>query len=316
VRVLILGGDGMIGSGLARQLVADHEVAVTVRRTDAVSADGLGVPPGRVYGGVDLLRFDSLVAAVADFRPDAVVNAVGVVKQKVVEWPAQSVIELNALVPHRLAAFCRAADIRFVHLSSDCVFSGQRGGYTEADEPDPVDMYGMTKALGEPRDPAALTLRTSTIGLELGPGGKGLVEWFLASSGRLSGYRRAIYTGVTTMELGRLLGRILTRHEDLAGLWQVAAEPVTKFDLLTALADRLGRTDVEVVADDGVVCDRSMSAERLHSVIGYAAPGWPAMIEELAVLIERRATGSPAAGVAAASRSLTDSSATLAEVGA
>lgn len=316
MRVLILGGDGMIGSGLVRQLAADHEVAVTVRRVDATSARLLGVPTDRVYGGVDLLGFDSLVAAAADFQPQAIVNAVGVTKQKVAEWPAQSVVELNALLPHRLATLCRAADIRFVHLSSDCVFSGERGGYTEADRPDPVDMYGMTKALGEPRDPAALTLRTSTIGLELGPGGKGLIEWFLAATGRVSGYRRAIYTGVTTMELGRVLSRILTGHEDLTGLWHVAAEPVTKFDLLAMLAERLGRTDVEVVADDGVVCDRSMSAERLRSAIDYTTPGWPAMIEELAGLIERRAASAATVGLSADGGALTSPSAVLAGVGA
>lgn len=288
MRVLILGGNGMIGSGLARQLAPDHEVAVTVRRADPELAGTLGLPPGRVYGGVDLLRPDSLTGVVAAVRPRVLVNAVGVTKQKVAEWPAQSVVELNALLPHRLATFCRAAGIRFVHLSSDCVFSGGRGHYTEDDRPDPVDVYGMTKALGEPRETTALTLRTSTIGLELGLGGKGLVEWFLAQAGRVSGYRRAIYTGVTTMELGRLLGRILTDHEDLAGLWHVAAEPVTKYDLLAMLAGRLGRTDVEIVPDDRVLCDRSMSAERLRKVIGYTAPSWPAMVDELAGLVERR----------------------------
>lgn len=288
MRVLILGGDGMIGSGLAQELVSSHDVAVTVRNTDPSLLSPVGIASERVNSGVDVRRFDSVVATVASFRPEVVVNAVGLVKQMVTDQTPYSAIELNALFPHRLAGLCRAADIRLVHLSSDCVFSGRHGGYTEDDQPDPVDVYGMTKALGELRDPPFLTLRTSTIGLELRENGKGLVEWFLRRSGRTSGYRQAIYTGLTTMELGRVLCRILEKHEDLSGLWHVASEPVTKFDLLTMLAERLGRTDIDIVPDDGVVCDRSLSADRLRTAIGYHAPSWSSMLDELAGLTKSR----------------------------
>jgi dTDP-4-dehydrorhamnose reductase len=181
------------------------------------------------------------------------------------------------------------------------VFSGRRGQYTEDDQPDPVDVYGMSKLLGEVREVPALTLRMSIIGLDARPrlrraaAGAGLVEWYLAQSGPVPGYRRAIYTGVTTMELARLVDRVLTKHEELSGLWHVAApEPISKHDLLARLAERLrrgGRTVADVTAADGPACDRSLLADRFADATGYTAPGWDQMLDELAERIMLREDG-------------------------
>lgn len=284
MRVLVLGG-GMLGHELARQLDVHHDVAVTVR--------GNRPSTDRVFSGVDARSHDDVAAVLDRFGPDAVVNAIGLVKQRWEGRSALPAVEVNAVFPHRLARLCRLGQIRLVHVSTDCVFSGRRGRYTEDDPPDPVDVYGMSKLLGEVGEWPAVTLRTSIVGLEQAGGAgqsapNGLVEWFLSCTGQIPGYRRAIYSGLTTMELSRVVDRVFTNHSDLAGLWHVAAEPITKYDLLTRLCDRLGRTDVQVVADDSVACDRSLVAERFAAATGYAAPGWDVMLDELADRILQR----------------------------
>jgi dTDP-4-dehydrorhamnose reductase len=289
VRILVLGGDGMLGSQLVRQLSARHDVAVTLRRDAGAYADARLPLPEATFFGVDVRRPDAVAGVLADARPEAVVNAVGLVKQRPEGQSPLPALEINAVFPHRLAQLCRATGARMVHVSTDCVFSGRTGGYRESDEPDARDVYGLSKLLGEVDDGAALVLRTSILGLELGSR-RSLVEWFLASTGTVAGYRQAVYSGLTTLELARLIERLLCRHGQLAGLWHVAADPISKYDLLRRLAGALGRTDVEVVPDDSVACDRSMRADRLAEATGYRPPSWADMLTELAGAITERAS--------------------------
>ncbi|CUU53870.1 dTDP-4-dehydrorhamnose reductase [Parafrankia irregularis] len=284
MRVLVLGGDGMLGGELVRRLVRDHDVTATVR----AHAPSSPSPADRVLCGVDVCHPESLVDVFAETRPDAVVNAVGLTARRVGEQGMQAAIEVNALFPHRLARLCGAAGARLVHVSSDCVFSGRLGEYHEDDVPDPVDAHGMTKLLGELTEPGTLTLRTSVLGLETAAVPAGLVEWFLSATGRIPGYRRVVYSGVTTAEFARFVHLALVGHPDLSGVWHLASEPITKFDLLTMLADRLGRHNLEIVPSDDEVRNRALSARRLWSVTGYRPPAWAAMVDELATAIERR----------------------------
>jgi len=315
VKLLVLGGAGMLGHELAASLAGRHDVGVTLRGTSArprISRprgarpgadpwDG-ALPPDRIFPGLDVRCQDDLAALLADFHPDAVLNAVGLGKERREGRTPLPAVEINTVFPHRLARLCRVAGIRMLHVSTDCVFSGRRGRYTEDDAPDPVDVHGMSKLLGEIHEAPAVTLRTSILGLA--PVGRrtGLVEWFLAQSGQVSGHRRAIYTGLTTMELARVVDRLLTKHEDLTGLWHVAMpEAISKHDLLTRLADRLRRAGedrqiAEVVPADGPACDRSLLADRFAEATGYTAPGWDAMLDELVERITLRDAGGGAGG--------------------
>ena len=196
--------------------------------------------------------------------------------------------QINSLFPHKLLALCASRGARLIHLSTDCVFSGKTGGYREADTPDPVDLYGHTKLLGELQDPPGLTLRTSIIGLELSRR-TGLIEWFLAQRGRIRGFRRAVYTGFTTREMGRIVLRLVEQHDDLHGVWHVASAPINKYTLLVELARKLRRSDVEIAPDDTFACDRSLCADRFRAATGYAPPSWDAMLTELADEVRRRA---------------------------
>ncbi|ABW14561.1 dTDP-4-dehydrorhamnose reductase [Parafrankia sp. EAN1pec] len=284
MRVLVLGGDGMLGGELVRRLVRDHDVTATVRAT----APSCPPPADRVLSGVDVRRRDTMVDAFAAVRPDAVVNAVSLVGRRAEGRAELSAIEVNALFPHRLARLCQAAGARLVHVSTDCVFSGRLGDYHEEDVPDPVDVHGMTKLLGEVTEPGTLTLRTSVVGLEAVPAASGLVEGFLAAKGEIPASRRVVHSALTTAEFARFVHLVLVGHPDLTGIWHLASEPISRFDLLTMLADRLGRRDVKIVPSDGEARNRALSARRLWSETGYLPPGWPAMVDELATAIERR----------------------------
>jgi dTDP-4-dehydrorhamnose reductase len=287
MRILILGGDGMLGHELFRQLGEHHDVRVTLRQSlDDYRPFGL-FSAKNALDRLDVRDEARLAGALSDFAPDVAINCVGIVKQRPDAKSPIPSLEINSLYPHKLLALCSARGTRLVHFSTDCVFSGKTGGYREADTPDPVDLYGHTKLLGELQDPPGLTLRTSIIGLELSRRA-GLIEWFLAQRGKIRGFRRAVYTGFTTREMGRIVRRLLEQHDDLHGVWHVASAPINKYTLLVELAKKLQRSDVEIAADDTFACDRSLRADRFGAATGYAPPSWDEMLTELADDVRRR----------------------------
>lgn len=287
MRILILGGDGMLGHRLFLHLLNNHEVKVTLRR-ELFAYEEFGLfDDGNSYPGVEVRNLDRMLEVMADFRPEAVVNAIGIVKQRPSAKEAIPSLEINALLPHRLAVMCRAAGARLLHMSTDCVFNGRRGNYTEKDIADAEDLYGRSKLLGEVAEPQCITLRTSIIGLELSRKG-GLIEWFLAQKGEIRGFRQAIYTGLTTAEMSRVIERVLVEHSDLSGVWQVASEPINKYDLLVRLVEVLGRDDIHIVPDDSVGIDRSLSGLAFEEATGYHAPGWNKMLQELGNEVRKR----------------------------
>jgi dTDP-4-dehydrorhamnose reductase len=280
MRVLILGGGGMLGHKLWQVCRSRFETWVTVRGTaSAYRRYGLFEEP-RLLPGVDAGDFDSIIRAMGTARPEAVVNCIGIVKQlAAARDPVQSVA-VNALFPHRAAALCAATGARFVHVSTDCVFAGTKGRYTEADVPDATDLYGRSKLLGEV-DAPALTLRTSMIGRELSTS-SGLVEWFLANRGRtVSGYTRASFSGLTTDALARVIADILEHHPGIAGLQHLAGDPISKHDLLVMMRDTLA-VPIDIHPRDEPAIDRTLDGSRLAAAARLRMPGWPEMIRGLA----------------------------------
>jgi len=236
----------------------------------------------RSLGHVSAEDFDSVIRAMETMHPDAVVNCIGIVKQDAAAKDAVSSITVNALFPHRLAHLCRASGVRLVHLSTDCVFSGSEGNYTEDARPDATDLYGRTKLLGEVDYDNCLTLRTSMIGREL-QGSHGQIEWFLseAADGRqVRGFKRAVFSGLTTAALAQLIADLLLDHPRLSGVWHVAADPINKFDLLSLVKNSYG-LNIEIEPDESFVCDRSLDASRFRAATGFTPQSWPEMIEQM-----------------------------------
>jgi len=270
----------MLGHQLLREFSERHDVRVTLRQGfSAYTAAGI-FSFANSFADVDVRVTDRLLEVLAQFRPDAVVNAVGIVKQRPNGLDAIPNLEINALLPHRLALICHATGARLVHLSTDCVFSGSRGMYREAERPDPVDIYDHSKLLGEVDGEGAITLRTSMIGLSLNRK-TSLIEWFLRQTGSVSGYRNAIYSGLTTKELARVIEKLLVLHPSASGTYHLSSSPISKYDLLVKLRDLL-KLHIAIVPDDELRCNRSLDSTRFRREFSYTPPSWSEMLEELA----------------------------------
>ncbi len=313
MKILILGGSGMLGHRLFLELSQAHETWMTVRGDGselwrlALYSETAVFKQDKMITFVDVAaeysrtRQDLIRMAICMVKPDVVLNCIGLIKQRPEANDPVKMISINALFPHMVAAVCREKGIRFIQVSTDCVFSGKKGYYSEKDEADPVDVYGRTKLLGEvggdnphPMDgkpspqpspegrggEGALTIRTSLVGREL-RNNLGLLEWFLAQKGSVKGYSRAIFSGVTTVEFARMLLDYVLPDADLCGLYHVASEAISKFELLKLFARAFGK-DIEIVEDDAVRVDRSLNGERFRLRTGYEAPSWEEMIEGIA----------------------------------
>ena len=280
MRILILGGDGMLGHQLLRDLSRSHDVRVTLRQERSAYSGFKLFTETNSYTGVDVRVTDRLISVFADFHPEAVINAVGVVKQRRDGQDPIPNLEINALLPHRLASICRAIQAHLVHISTDCVFSGRSGSYTEESEPDPVDVYGHGKLLGEVIVPGCITLRTSIIGLELSRK-TSLLEWFLAQKGSALGYKNAIFSGFTTNEMSRVVDRLIVNFPKSAGIYHVSSNPISKYDLLSLIRTQFD-LPIDLIPDEKFHCDRSLDSSRFRREFQYVPPSWERMIEELA----------------------------------
>ena len=281
-RILVLGGMGMLGHRLVRDLCERFAVAATVRDT---GPDLMRWPPiqesAEVVGGVDAIDIATVVHSLDTVKPDVVINCIGIVKQSPTAADPIASIRINSLFPHRLSALCAERQNRLIHISTDCVFSGASGNSSETDNPDPVDLYGRSKLLGEVTGPGVLTVRTSMIGREL-RGDSGLLEWFLSQHHTpVNGYTRAVFSGLTTAALARVIADIVSEHPALEGLMHVASEPITKFDLLSMVNNAMG-LGAEIQPVDEPVIDRSLDGSRFVAATGIRSPSWDKMIEELA----------------------------------
>ena len=282
MKILILGAGGMLGHQLCRTLSARFDIWAALRG-GASDIERYGfIPQERIIGNMDVQDITSLQRALNTVKPDAVINAIGIVKQRDEARQAVPSIYVNALFPHQLADLCAENGARVLQISTDCVFSGARGNYTEIDNPDPVDLYGRTKLLGELNRPGALTLRTSIIGWQLNSSSS-LLGWFASQrGGHIKGYRRAIYSGFSTSVLSTLIGDIIETRKDLTGLYHVASAPISKYDLLIRLQEALGWKDITINSDENFFCDRSLIGARFTTTTGWISPSWDEMIAGLA----------------------------------
>jgi dTDP-4-dehydrorhamnose reductase len=278
MKVLVIGASGMIGSTVLRVLSenSDWEVFGTVRDINVKRFFSAEIG-ARLVAGIDVEHPDLLVKVLDQISPNVVVNCAGLTKHKPEADAPLASISINTLMPHRLARLCKLVGARLIHISTDCVFSGEKGGYIEADFADARDVYGKSKALGEVLYPHTITLRTSTIGHEL-QSQYGLLEWFLAQQGCCNGYTRAIFSGLPTVVFAQVIRDVVIPNKQLSGLYHVAANPIDKYELLKLIAEIYGKT-IDIVPDDKLAIDRSLNAKQFRQATGYMAQDWRSLIK-------------------------------------
>lgn len=282
-KVLVLGISGMLGHKMFQVLGrAFPKITGTVR---GKAADPRYAPIREAGGGSIIEGFNARDLALVtqllrDVKPDVVVNCIGAIKQRAEAADPVASIQLNSVLPHAIAGEIAPWKGRLIHFSTDCVFSGSRGDYTELDPSDAEDIYGKSKYMGEPLAGNSLVLRTSIIGREL-VYADSLLEWFLSMNHqRVKGFTRAWWSGVTTIHLSGLVSDIIRTKPELTGLYQVSSGKISKYDLLCLLRDAYA-LDVDITPDAGLFCDRSLTGDRLREAIGYVCPTWPELIQEL-----------------------------------
>jgi len=273
----VLGASGMLGNAMFRVLDEheDFEVFGTARSSEVERFFAAKISQ-RLMTGIDVENQDALMNTFCQVRPKVVINCVGLIKQLAEASDPLRSIPVNALLPHRLARLCDVSGARLVHISTDCVFSGEKGGYTESDLSDTRDLYGVSKYLGEVHYPGSITLRTSIIGHALNSS-NGLIDWFLGQQGQCRGFTRALFTGLPTVVLAQIVRDVIIPDSGLHGLYHVGADPIAKFDLLKLVAEVYGKS-IEIIADDSLQIDRSLNAGRFRAVTGYVVPEWPELV--------------------------------------
>lgn len=278
MKVLVLGVTGMLGNAVFRALSRDgaHQTWGTLRSASALR-HFVQDSHARLLSGVDVLDQDALTAVMARVKPDVVINCVGLIKQLADAKDPLTALPINAMLPHRLARLCELGGARLIHVSTDCVFAGRKGLYQESDLSDAEDLYGKSKYIGELHElPHAITLRTSIIGHELGSS-HALVDWFLSQQGCVKGFTKAIFSGLPTVELARVIKDFVIPLPQLNGLYHVSAEPIDKFRLLSLVAAHYGKV-IEIHPDDTLAIDRSLDGARFREATGYVAPAWSELI--------------------------------------
>jgi len=277
LKILIFGCYGMLGHKLYLNLSKSFDVYATAR-THHESHGFLFGNSEQVLYGVDAFNLSSVENCFQRIQPDVVLNCVGLIKQLSISKNHLASITINSLFPHELDRLCKKFNSKLIHFSTDCVFSGSKGMYLETNPSDALDLYGKSKYLGEVDSERALTLRTSIIGHEL-KGGISLVDWFLSQEGTVEGYTNAIYSGVTTFELSKIIAGILTSGF-FPGLYHVSSQPISKFDLLSIIR-RVYKKKINIIENNEIRIDRSLNSEAFQALTSYSQKPWESQIQEM-----------------------------------
>jgi dTDP-4-dehydrorhamnose reductase len=283
MRIAILGATGLIGHKLLQKLAARFpEVHGLIRRAKSQLAFLDRFPSETIIDGVDVRNFDRLSQTLQAIDMDVILNCVGITKRRPEIQDRAAAIEVNSLFPHRLANWAGEHGKRVIHFSTDCVFDGKAGNYNEDSPISARDVYGRTKALGELHYVHTLTLRSSFVGRELTNFSE-LLEWFLRQPGpQIHGFRQAWYSGISSLELAKIVGDIIEFHPELNGLYQLSMpQPINKYDLLCIAREAFGH-NLEIAPDDSLVTHRTLDGSRLREKIRIEIPEWPEMMAALA----------------------------------
>jgi dTDP-4-dehydrorhamnose reductase len=279
-KILVLGASGMLGNAIYLYFSNEtqHKVYGSIRSGDNIKFFPQDVRENLIVN-VDVFDDIKIECLIDEIRPEILINCIGVVKQLGNANEPLTAIPINSLLPHKLAKISEKYSVRLIHLSTDCVFSGNAGMYTESDKPDARDLYGLSKLLGEVDSLSALTLRTSIIGHELN-GNRSLLSWFLSQSGSVKGFNKAIFSGLPTTEISSIINKYIISNKNLHGIYNLSIEPIDKYSLLKIFKNVYNK-DIQIESDDSLKIDRSLDSSKFKKISGYQPPNMETLIIQM-----------------------------------
>jgi dTDP-4-dehydrorhamnose reductase len=282
MRILILGGNGMIGHKVYQVLSDVHQDTwVLLRQSLGNIKNSELFNSQKVISEHDLTDLAKLGDTLDNLNPDVIINAVGITIRRGVENSISRSVVVNSALPHFIEEWVDKNDgKRVIHFSTDCVFSGGSGSYTEESVPDANDVYGKTKALGEISGPKSLTLRGSMIGREI-ENKTELLEWFLKNkSNVVKGFSEVIYSGITTLQMALFVKQIIAQFPNLSGLYNVASLPISKYDLLNLFNEHF-KNGSTIIDEKGYKSRKDLIANKFYSKTGFKVPEWKDLVIDL-----------------------------------
>lgn len=277
MKILVFGATGMLGNTLVKYLISKQtlQVEFTIRDESKQKICNEIFKKDAKYL-VDANEPSSILEAINDYKPNICINCLGIIKQKVESNNYIKSIQINSLIPHLIADYCKRNKAHLIHISTDCVFSGKKGNYLDMDSPDPFDLYGRSKLLGEVSTSNATTIRTSIIGPEINTQ-NGLFEWFRNQEGLIYGYKNAWFSGFPTIELSRIIYEFMIKKRIKNDIYNLSAYPINKYDLLK-LINKIYRLKKKIIEDESFKIDRTLNCDKFIKETGFIKDKWENMI--------------------------------------
>ena len=278
--IIIIGANGMIGNCLFKylSLKKKYQVYGFVRNKMILNHENKLIDKKKLIE-VQILGNNNFKKVIQDLNPEVIINCAGIVKQNPLIKNIPLTIELNSLFPHNLNLICKELNCRLIQLSTDCVFSGRKGNYKENDYADANDLYGRSKFMGEINDKNCLTIRTSFIGHEL-KNKWGLLSWFISQEKKVNGFKNSIYSGLTTLEIAKIIYKFVLPNKEINGLYHIASKPIDKFSLLEII-NEIYQKDITIKKDYSLINDKSLDFSKFREVTGYEPIEWAYALKEL-----------------------------------
>ena len=276
MKILILGASGLIGNGITSVLIKDQSKTLIGTYSSNKYFNKLN---DSRFHRIDILKDDSIYEFIDKIKPDCIINCIGVTKHLNQLYSEENIFRINSYFPLEVSNYCSEHKVNFIHISTDCVFDGKHGNYTETDKPNANDIYGYSKSLSEKVCNRHLVLRTSTVGREINTK-YGLLEWFLSLDNECEGYKNAFFSGITTIEFGKIILNYFLKNKEIKGLYNISSSKINKHDLLLIFSN-IFEKKIRIKKNLSYRVDRSLNGEKFWSKFNYEPKSWESMLREL-----------------------------------
>ena len=276
MKIFITGIDGMIGHKIAQSLSKEHTIIGSSRKN--IKSEDLGINDCELITH-DFLK-DDILEILDKINPEIIVNCAGITIRRGINDNYDNTILLNSNLPHIIDDWTERNQSKLIHFSSDCVFSGKKGNYLDESIPDATDLYGLSKSRGEVKSKNTLTIRCSIIGREIFNHTE-LFEWIYSMRGKqIKGYNNVLYSGVTSIWMGRVLKKILKYHTELSGIYNISSEPITKYSLLNLINEHF-KLGIEISRDNKIKSNKVLISKKFTEITDINPPNWDDLMTEL-----------------------------------